>query len=134
MLTEQRTAIRQALENGAGKPAGFRAFEYVGETLEPPCAAIVPANPYIQPPQGLGDKTPFRKVQLGIDVLLLSALADAKKAAELTDQLIEYAYAVLRPLYDVKRVSRPGVVTVSAAKFIGAVLSIEQLTEEPSNG
>lgn len=130
MLTEKRTEIKTALEGGAGKPAGFRAFEYIGEALEPPCAAIVPAEPYIRPPSAL-DKIPFRHVQVGIDVLLISARDNAAKAAQSTDDLIEYAYRVLNPQFTVRSVSRPGVVTVSGAKFIGSVLSIEQLTEEP---
>ena len=132
MLTEKRTEIKTALEAGAEKPAGFRAFEYIGETLEPPCAAIVPAEPYIRPPSAT-EGVPWRQVQVGIDVLLISAREDAAKAAQLTDDLIEYAYRVLHVQgeFSVRGVSRPGVITVSGAKYIGSVLSIEQLTEEP---
>lgn len=132
MLTEKRTEVKTALEAGVGKPTGFKAFEYIGETLTPPCAAIVPAEPYLQPPAAT-EKVPFRKVQVGIDVLLISAREDAAKAAKLTDELIEFAYRVLHVdgEYSVRRVSRPGVITVSGAKYIGSVLSIEQLTEEP---
>lgn len=132
MLTEHRTAIKTALEAGSGKPQGFRAFEYVGESLDPPCAAIVPAEPYLRAPDA-NEKIPFRRVVLGIDVLLISSREDAAKAAQLQDDLIEFAYRVLHVDgdYTVARVSRPGVITVSGSKFVGSVLSIEQLTEEP---
>jgi hypothetical protein len=130
VLTEKRTEIKTALDDGEGKPEGFRSFEYIGETLEPPCAAIVPAEPYIRPPSAT-ERVPFRHVQLGIDVLLISARDDQKKAAQATDELIEFAYRVLNPQFTVRSVSRPGVITISGAKFIGSVLSIEQLTEEP---
>lgn len=140
MLTEARTAIKAALEAGvivdgvpdpSTIPAGFKAYEYVGELLAPPCAAVVPAEPYVSKPDGAGTTIPFRRLLLGIDVLLISARDDAAKAAELTDELIEYAYRVLRPSFDVRRISRPGIVTISGAKFIGSVVTIEQLTEEP---
>lgn len=130
MLTEKRTEIKTALEGGVDKPTGFRAFEYIGETLTPPCAAIVPAEPYLRPPSA-ADRIPFGRVRVGIDVLLISARENAAKAARLTDELIEFAHRTLRDDYDVTGVSRPGVITVSGAKFIGSVLSIEQLTEEP---
>lgn len=130
MLTEIRTEIKTALEADAAKPAGFRAFEYVGESLAPPCAAIVPADPYMRGPSKI-DEIPFGRVSVAIDVLLISAREDAATAAELTDDLIEYAYRVLVESYDVREVSRPGVITVSGAKYIGSVLSITQLTEEP---
>lgn len=135
MLTEQRTEIKEALEAGVvdgepiAKPVGFKAYEYIGEALGPPCAAIVPAEPYLRRPQR-GDGVPFGRLHLGIDVLLISARDDAATAAAATDELIEYAWRVLQP-FDVRSASRPGVVTISGAKFIGSVLKIEQLTEEP---
>lgn len=129
MLTEQRTAIKAALEAGADKPAGFKAFEYMGEVLAPPCAAIVPAEPYLRGPDR-AEGIPFGRMFLGIDVLLISAREDAKAAARATDELIEYAVGELQP-FGVKRVSRPGVVTISGAKYIGSVVTIEQLTERP---
>lgn len=130
MLTELRTAIKTDLEAGDGKPVGFRAFEYVGESLSPPCAAIVPAEPYVRPPSR-DEAIPFGQVKVGIDVLLLSASADAATAAAATDELIEFAWRALDRNHDIRSVSRPGVVTVSGSKFIGSVLSIERTTEEP---
>lgn len=136
MLTEKRTEIKAALEAGIvdgepiEKPVGFRAFEYVGESLVPPCAAVVPAEPYIRPPSQV-DGIPWGQVRLGIDVLLLSARLDEKTAAQLIDQVIEYAYRVLNEGFDVRGVSRPGVVTISGSKYIGSVLTIEQTTKEP---
>lgn len=132
MLTEKRTEIKTALEDGAGKPAGFEAYEYVGEVLSAPCACIVPAEPYMRGPSRLDD-IPFGRAQLGIDVLLISGREDAAKAAQLQDELIEFAWHELRRVDGIRvtGVSRPGVITVSGAKYIGSVLSIEQLTEEP---
>ena len=132
MLTEARTAVKTDLESGTGKPEGFRAFEYIGESLTPPCAAVVPAEPYLRPPSEV-ERIPFRHVRVDIDVLLLAARADAKTAAASMDTLIEFAYAALKPskTRTIRSVSRPGVITVSGSKFIGSVLKIEELTEEP---
>lgn len=134
MLTEQRAAIKAALESGDDKPTGFRAFEYQGEAYNPPCALVVPADPYVTGPAP-GRDIPFRKVQLGIDVLLLVPRNDAKQEAKSIDGLIEYAFRELNAIdgLNVRTVSRPIVLTdkVSGSKFVGSVLSIEQLTEEP---
>lgn len=128
MLTELRVAIANEL-----KAAGITAFEYVGEAITPPCAVVVPSDPYVIRPDG-SRPIPFRKVLVGTDVLLLVAReGGAKSAAEQIDDLIERAYAALRPNHDIGTVLRPGVVTTSSgSKFVGSVLSIESQTEEPN--
>lgn len=125
MLTELRTSITDALEG-----AGIKAFGYVGEALSPPCAVVVPSNPYFRRPDGTR-AIPFRKVLVGVDVLLLVPRGDAKAEAKAIDDLLESAYRALNPNHDIGTAARPGVVTVSGSKFIGSVLSIEALTEEP---
>lgn len=130
VLAEHRADIKTTLTEADDAPAGFRAFEYVGESLAPPCAAVVPAEPYLRGPSRVDD-IPFGRAVVGIDVLLISGREDAKQAAKLADELLEFAWRTLRPKFNVRTASRPGIITISGAKFIGSVLTIEQLTEEP---
>ena len=128
-LTALRVGITTALKNG-----GMRSFEYLGETLNPPCTAVVPADPYVRWPNGDG-RLAFGQVLVGVDVLLLAGTEAAKSTAALLDNMITQAISILRPdtgrSFDVTAVSRPRVVTYSASKFVGAVLTIEEVTEEP---
>lgn len=124
MLTALRTDVTADLA-----AAGIRAVEYIGETITPPCAVVVPGQPYIvQPSRGSG--IPFGHVQVNVDVLLLVAREAAKTAAERIDQLVEDAFGALDE-HDVVQVTRPAEVTLRGAKFIGASLSIQLVTEEP---
>ena len=126
MLTEIRGDVAAKLNE-----AGVRAVEYVGETITPPCAAVVPAQPYMRWPTPGSRDIPFGHVNVGIDVLLVSHRESNKKAAVLVDRMIEDAVGALSPHYDLTRVSQPGRVELSGAKFIGAVITIEHTTEEP---
>lgn len=126
---QARTLTRDAL-----KDAGITSFEYVGEAFTPPCAVVVPGEPYFTRPTGDG-RIPFRKVKVGVDVMLLVPRSDAKTEAAAIDDLINSAYAALKPIDDIniRAVSRPRVVVipVSGSKYVGSVLSIEALAEEP---
>lgn len=126
---EVRTRARDAL-----KAAGIASFEYVGEALTPPCAVVVPGEPYFTR-RSVDASIPFRKVRVGADVLLLVPRGEAKAEADAMDDLIQRAYAALNPLDDlaIGTVSRPGVITIrtSGSKFVGSVISIEALAEEP---
>lgn len=64
-------------------------------------------------------------------LLLVPREGGEKAAAALIDDLIEDAYRALNQNHDIKAASRPGVVTVSGSKYVGSVLSIEALAEEP---
>lgn len=125
---EARTKTRDAL-----KAAGLTSFEYVGEAFTPPCAVVVPGEPYIVRPSGDG-RIPFRKVQVGVDVMLLVPRGEAKTEAAAIDTLIDRAYEALKGVDDItiRAVSRPRIVTTdTGSKFVGSVLSIEALAEEP---
>lgn len=123
MLTELRGDVKTALANAGGMPAGFKALEYIGESITTPCAVVVPGQPYIEYPNGDGTLT-FGGRRVNVDVLLLTSREAAKTAANLADQLIEAAMSALDGEFDVKAVSRPGVVRHSGSKFIGSVLTI----------
>lgn len=130
MLTELRTEINDALKAGENMPAGFTTYEYVAEGVTPPCGVVVPAQSYIRKPGPQYPDIPFGHVGVGIDVLLLTTREAAKTEAALADQIIEASLRALRK-YRIIGVSQPGVVTLSGSKFIGSVLSIEEITEEP---
>lgn len=124
MLTELRTDIATKLTS-----AGVKAIEYVGDAITPPCAAVVPAQPYLEWQSGR-DGVPYGHVVAVIDVLLLAGRETSKTVAAAIDQMAESAIEALDD-YDIRRLSQPGVVTLKGAKFIGAVLTIEELTKEP---
>jgi len=123
-LTSLRTDVAADLV-----AAGVKAVEYVGETITPPCAVVVPGQPYIVEPSRTND-VPFGHVLVRVDVLLLVAREAAKSAAERIDQLVETAYAALGE-HDITQVSRPGLVTLNGAKFVGSTITIEEVTEAP---
>jgi hypothetical protein len=129
VLTELRASVRDALT-----AADVTAYEYMGEAFTPPCAVVVPSEPYVQAP-GEGRSIPFGRVQVGIDVGLLVPRGEAKAEAAAIDALIEQAYRAIQPLNQmtIRRVSRPVVVTNpnSGSKYLGSVLTIEALAEEP---
>ena len=123
-LTSLRTDVAADLT-----AAGVRSVEYVGETITPPCAVVVPGQPYIvQPSRSNG--IPFGHVLVRVDVLLLVGNEAARSAAERIDQLVETAYAALEDR-DVTQVSRPGIVPLNGAKFVGSTITIEDVTEAP---
>ena len=124
MLTQLRTEVAAALTG-----AGIRAVEYVGETITPPCAVVVPGQPYLVWPTRTNG-IPFGHVQVNVDVLLLVAPEAAKSAASRIDQLVEDALGALDE-HDVVSASRPGEVTLRGTKLVGAALTIQQITEEP---
>ena len=124
-LTQLRVAAADALEG-----AGVRAAEYLGETLSPPCAVVVPGRPYTRGPGPTAPGVPFGHRQVRLDVLLLTTRDGAKSDARRIDDLIETACAALDE-YDITEVSQPGVVTHSGAKFIGSVITIEEVTKGP---
>lgn len=125
MLTEKRAAVKEDLVAG-----DVKALDYLGEAITPPCAVVVPGEPYMRAP-GEGRPIPFGRVQVGIDVLLLVPRGEKKTEAKAIDDLIEASYRALNTNHTIRTVSRPGVVTVSGSKFVGSVLSIEALAEEP---
>lgn len=122
MLTQLRLDVSEALVAG-----GLKSAEYVAETITPPIAVVVPGAPYIVTS---GEGVPFGHVRVRHDVLLVSHRGANKKAAALIDSMIETALAALND-YDVTDVAQPGLVELSGSKFMGSVVSIEQIVKEP---
>lgn len=122
---ELRPGIEEAL-----KAADFRTTSYIGEALSPPCACVIPGTPYMAwvPPSR---EIPFGCIVARIDVLLVSHREAAKKSAALIEEQILKAVKALQEDYDIKTVSQPRVVTLSGAKFVAAVLTIEETVKEP---
>lgn len=124
MLTDLRVEIAEALD-----AAGIKAVEYIGETITPPCAVVVPGQPYLVWPTR-SNGVPFGSVQVNVDVLLLvTESTAAKSAASRIDDLVVNAVETLddREQYDVVSATRPGVVTLRGAKYVGASLSMQKL-------
>ena len=126
---ELRTQVAQALTD-----AGIRAKSYKTETLTPPCAVVVPGQPYILPPAP-GRDIPFGCHLVRIDVLVVAGPESAKAVEDRMDQLITTALEAL-DARDVVSVSRPGLTPLSttsstkpAPKFVAAVITIEEVTE-----
>lgn len=111
--------------------ADIAAVDYTSNMLSPPIAAVVPAQPYLtwgqsEPPAAFAFPT-----RVSHDVLLLSHVTGSREQeADLVDALICKAVAALSE-HGIKRVSRPGNLTLDGTKFMGAVLSLEQDVPEP---
>lgn len=122
MLTELLAGVVADLEAG-----DVRAVDYMTETPTPSSAIVTPGQPFIV---AAGNGIPFGHQLVRIDVLLLVTREAAKTAAERMLSLVESAQAALTER-DVVQVTRPGLVTLNAAKFIGCVVTIEVTTEAP---
>lgn len=129
-MIETRSAeeLREAI--GADLIAGgVQTRPYTSENVEPPCAAVVPAQPYLRRPSG-DEGAIFGMTRVGFDVLLLSQIVEAKKTAELADELLSQAWEALaawRP----REASQPAEIELSGSKFMGSVITIEHDTKEP---
>lgn len=122
MLLELRQGVTAALN-----AADVTAVEYVGEVVPAPGAVVVPADPYLTA-GGPGTDLPFGMTAVSLDVLLLSGLMTAKKQATAMDELIEKAVTALDG-FDVRSVTRPGVITLKGAKYLACTVRVEEATK-----
>lgn len=122
-LTQLRTEVAAELE-----AAEITARIYLAETVTSPSVVVSPGQPYVvrQAPDLV-----FGHQRVRLDLLLLGAPESAKRKAELIDELIEQVLAVLdKNDRDVVAVGQPGVTpNISGAKFVAAVITIEEDTE-----
>jgi hypothetical protein len=124
---EIRGAIAEDLEAG-----GVTTRPYTSEDLDPPCAAVVPSQPYIRRPPG-DEKLPFGFIRLGFDVLVITSIhPEPADTAEDADAELWKAWAALggwRPL----EASQPAELVLPDAEttVMGSVIRIEHDTKEP---
>lgn len=114
MLTEMRTQVVTDLET-----AGINAIEYVKETILPPVAVVVPADPYIEPGDVFGMHVVF------LHVLLIGGKGTSNTAAKNIDSMIEDVISALDD-WDLTEVTQPGEVTLKGNQYLGAVINIQQ--------
>lgn len=124
-LTADRAAIAAELTAG-----GVRAFEYVDTVVEPPCAVVVPGQPFLDVPGPSRTDVGFGCMLETIDVLVLAQRDVNRESAQQMDDLIVDALTALTDR-DVVRVSRPDVVTLNGVKYLGSVLTIEEIRRAP---
>ena len=124
-VEELRDAIGADLLAG-----GIATLPYTAENVTPPCAAVVPSQPYLRRPTGDADLAVFGVTRVGFDVLLLSQIVEAKTTAELADALLSKAWAALAG-WKPREASQPAEIEVHGSKFMGSVISIEHDTKEP---
>ncbi len=111
--------------------AGITAYDYTSTSPRPPCASVVPAQPYVRKPTGdEPGAAVFGVVRAGFDVLLMTAIDTPAKTSQRIDALIWQAWAALRG-WRPSEVSRPAEIEVSGSKFMGAVITITHDTKEP---
>lgn len=111
--------------------AGIRAYDYTSPNLIPPCASVVPAQPYVRKP--VGDEpgaAVFGVLRVGFDVLLVTGIDTPEKTAQRADALIWQAWAALRG-WRPSEVARPAEIEIAGSKFMGSVMTITHDTKEP---
>lgn len=116
-LSDTRDSVMTALRD-----AGVRAVEYTSAAATPPCAAVVPGQPYLSWGERSDPAAFFEPMRVRLDVLLLSPqTGDAKADAKHADDLIQQAVrALLAAKIEPVRVSRPGQLTI---ENVGTVLA-----------
>lgn len=125
-VEEIRDQITADLES-----AGITAYDYTATSPRPPCASVVPAQPYVRKPTGdEPGAAVFGVLRAGFDVLLITAIDTPEKTAQRIDALIWQAWAALRG-WRPSEVSRPAEITVAGSKYMGAVITIQHDTKEP---
>lgn len=126
------TAIREEVAERL-TAAGIKARVYIGEAITPPCAVVVPGQPYVDARPNRGDQTFGGMVLVNVDVLILGGVESAKHVAATVDDLTEKAWAALAPHFDIRHVTRPGTLPpIKGTKYVGAALRLEQFTQEPT--
>ena len=105
---------------------GVKAAHYIGESVPAPGACVVPADPYLEP-GGPGTDLPFGMVSVALDVLVVSGLMTAEKQADAMDELLDKALTALNEgNFDVRSVTRPGVITLKGSKYLASVIRVEE--------
>lgn len=119
-LKEIRAGIAEALKDS---DAGLKSIPYVSENITPPCTIVVPGRPYLA---SSGPDLSFGFTRVRHDVLIVGARDGAKRDADAIDDLIDMAWSALEEAdYDAAEATRPDVVTLSGAKFLASVISIQ---------
>lgn len=139
MATEVRTAaeLREAISADL-VAGGVKTLPYTAEAMDPPCASVVPSEPYLRKATG-NDVNPVvfaGMVRLGFDVLLLVAQAEAKATAKAIDDLIWQAWGALDGWNRIE-VAQPAEITpkeLAGSVFLGSVITIEHDTKGPYDG
>ena len=128
-LTDYRNQVRDVLT-----AAGIKALEYTSSAMTPPLAAVVPSQPYLTWGDGDNQAAFAYPMRVRLDVLLIGhQQGDAKADAAGLDLLIVQAVAALSAAgIEPRRVTRPGELTVGGVKYLGAVVSVQQDTAEPT--
>lgn len=104
--------------------ADVKAVDYLAETLNPPVAAVVPGDPYLDRE---GEDIPFGHMRVRINVLLIGAKATNKSAASQIDELIEKSIDALEDAdWNVEEVGAPQQMLLNGVKHIGTYLALEQ--------
>lgn len=120
-LTQVRQDIVDVL-----KAAGLNAIHYVGATIVPPVAIVVPADDYITTPQG---ENPFNApYSINLQILVIGQKATNATAAENMDFLIASVVEALTD-WDITEVTAPGEVSLKGITYSGAVLSLSTNTQ-----
>lgn len=119
-LTDLRTEITDALTE-----AGIKAAEYVQESIVPPVAVVIPADPYITLP---GGKHPFGEYNVSINVLIIGGKGTNRTSARKIDSMI---ISVLDALddWDITEVTAPQEMNLKGIVFMGAVVTLETNTK-----
>ena len=81
VLTDERRRVRNALVG-----AGFDAWIYRPERVDPPCALVVPSEPYIT--YGGPGETTFGKANVNLDIILIAGKGDNEDTTERLDAMV----------------------------------------------
>lgn len=103
--------------------ADIKAVDYIGETMTPPVAAVVPGDPYLD-----SEGATFGHTNVNLLILLIGGKGTNKAAASQIDSLIATALDALDD-WDITEVAQPGLVNLNGSNYLGSVITISSETK-----
>lgn len=103
--------------------ADIKAVDYIGETMTPPVAAVIPGDPYLDTEGAV-----FGHANVNLLVLLIGGKGTNKAAASQIDSLIAKAIDALDD-WDITEVAQPGQVNLNGSNYLGSVITISTETK-----
>lgn len=102
---------------------GLRVYTYEEDNPKPPCAIVIPADPYYRPLGG--EKTMSAYWTIGLNIVLIGQKGTKPAHTDFLDDALERVILAVEPFGSISPISRPGSVELSDGEYFGVVIEFE---------